>query len=140
MSCWGLKLHSKRGCNTELLLYFSTDQLVSTIPYRVYWQLTALLARDGINLAGRLFNLTLEETMSLSNHTRVDAVFQLMHKRHVSLAQLVQVLDEMQRFDALSVLAEAGFPYHPELHPNFSGTLYTFKQNLQRREHPKFLL
>ena len=84
--------------------------------------------------------LNLDETTPLSNHTSVDAVFQLMHKRHVSLAQLVQVLDEMQRFDTLSVLSEAGFPYHPELHPNFSGTLYTFKQNLKRREHPKFLL
>ena len=65
MSFWSLKLHSKLLCNTELSFYFSTDQLVSTIPYRVYSQLTALLARDGINLAGRLFNLTLEETMSL---------------------------------------------------------------------------
>ena len=45
--------------------------------------------------------LNLDETTPLSNHTSVDAVFQLMHKRHVSLAQLVQVLDEMQRFDTL---------------------------------------
>ena len=44
---------------------YITDQLISTIPFRVYAQLTTLLARDKINIAGRLFNLTLEEAMSL---------------------------------------------------------------------------
>lgn len=38
------------------------------------------------------------------------------------------------------MLTEAGFPYYPELHPNFSGTLYTFKQNLNRLEHPKIYM
>ena len=47
----------------------------------------------------------------------VDGVFQLMRERHVNLGQLVQVLKEMQRFDALSVLTEAGYPDHPALHP-----------------------
>jgi len=98
------------------------DQLISTIPYRVYTQLTTLLARDKINIAGRLFNLTLEEAMSLRDNTEhgcqgMDGVFQLMRERHVNLGQLVQVLKEMQRFDALSVLTEAGYPDHPTLHP-----------------------
>lgn len=98
------------------------DQLISTIPYRVYTQLTTLLARDKINIAGRLFNLTLEEAMSLRDDTEhscqsMDGVFQLMRQRHVNLGQLVQVLKEMQRFDALSVLTEAGYPDHPTLHP-----------------------
>ena len=47
----------------------------------------------------------------------MDDVFQLMRERHVNLGQLVQVLKEMQRFDALSVLTEAGYPDHPTLHP-----------------------
>ena len=47
----------------------------------------------------------------------MDGVFQLMRERHVTLGQLVQVLKEMQRFDALSVLTEAGYPDHPALHP-----------------------
>jgi len=88
----------------------------------VYTQLTTLLARDKINIAGRLFNLTLEEAMSLRDNTEhgcqgMDGVFQLMRERHVNLGQLVQVLKEMQRFDALSVLTEAGYPDHPTLHP-----------------------
>lgn len=98
------------------------DQLISTIPFRVYTQLTTLLARDKINIAGRLFNLTLEEAMSLRDNAEhgclsMDDVFQLMRERHVSLGQLVQVLKEMQRFDALNVLTEAGYPDHPTLHP-----------------------
>ncbi|XP_078371694.1 uncharacterized protein LOC144655336 [Oculina patagonica] len=102
------------------------DQLVSTIPYRVYSHLTTLLARDIINVAARLFNLTLEEAMSLKDntafgHSSAAAVFQLMMQRHVNLGQLVQVLNEMQRLDALSVLTEAGYPDHTELHPNVSG-------------------
>ena len=47
----------------------------------------------------------------------MDGVFQLMREMHVNLGQLVQVLKEMQRFDALSVLTEAGYPDHPTLHP-----------------------
>ena len=97
-----------------------TDQLISTIPYRVYTRLTALLAKDEINIAGRLFNLTLEEAMSLRDNTEhgcMDSVFQLMRERHVNLGQFVQVLKEIQRFDALSVLTEAGYPDHPTLHP-----------------------
>ena len=102
--------------------FYITDQLISTIPFRVYAQLTTLLARDKINIAGRLFNLTLEEAMSLRDSAEhgclsVDGVFQLMRERHVNLGQLVQVLKEMQRFDALSVLTEAGYPDHPTLHP-----------------------
>lgn len=101
---------------------YITDQLISTIPFRVYTQLTTLLARDKINIAGRLFNLTLEEAMSLRDNAEhgclsMDNVFQLMRERHVNLRQLVQVLKEMQRFDALSVLTEAGYPDHPTLHP-----------------------
>ncbi|XP_078376576.1 uncharacterized protein LOC144659921 isoform X2 [Oculina patagonica] len=101
------------------------DQLVATIPYRVYSQLTTLLAKDRINIAGRLFNLTLAEAMSLRDntacdHSSMDAVFQLMKERHVKLGQLVQVLHEMQRFDALSVLTEAGYPVQSQLHPNVS--------------------
>ena len=88
----------------------------------MYTQLTTLLARDKINIAGRLFNLTLEEAMSLRDDTEhscqsMDGVFQLMRQRHVNLGQLVQVLKEMQRFDALSLLTEAGYPDHPTLHP-----------------------
>ena len=88
----------------------------------MYTQLTTLLARDKINIAGRLFNLTLEEAMSLRDDTEhscqsMDGVFQLMRQQHVNLGQLVQVLKEMQRFDALSVLTEAGYPDHPTLHP-----------------------
>ena len=60
--------------------------------------------------------------MSLRDNTEhgcqgMDGVFQLMRERHVNLGQLVQVLKEMQRFDALSVLTEAGYPDHPTLHP-----------------------
>ena len=50
----------------------------------------------------------------------MDGVFQLMRERHVTLGQLVQVLKEMQRFDALSVLTEAGYPDHPTLYPHIS--------------------
>ena len=60
--------------------------------------------------------------MSLRDNTEhgslsMDDVFQLMSERHVSVGQLVQVLKEIQRFDALSVLTEAGYPDHPTLHP-----------------------
>ena len=63
--------------------------------------------------------------MSLRDNTEhgclnMDSVFQLMRERHVTLGQLVQVLKEMQRFDALSVLTEAGYPDHPTLHPHVS--------------------
>ena len=110
----------------NLLIFFHiADQLISTIPYRVYTQLTALLARDKINIAGRLFNLTLEEAMSLRDNTEhgclsMDGVFQLMRERHVNLGQLVQVLKEMQRFDALTALTDAGYPDNPTLHPYVS--------------------
>ena len=120
-------LTSKSFRSTDSLLMFFmyiyiTDQLISTIPFRVYTQLTTLLARDKINIAGRLFNLTLEEAMSLRDNAEhgclsMDDVFQLMRERHVNLGQLVQVLKEMQRFDALSVLTEAGYRDHPILHP-----------------------
>ncbi|KAL9977646.1 hypothetical protein ACROYT_G015075 [Oculina patagonica] len=108
------------------------DQLVSAIPYRVYFQLTTMLARDIVNVAGRLFNLTLEEAMSLMeitacDHSSADAVFQLMKERHVNLGQLVQVLEEMQRFDVLNVLTEAGYPDHPEQHPNVLGAAKNFE-------------
>ena len=58
------------------------------------------------------------------DHSSMDAIFQLMKERHVKLGQLVQVLIEMQRFDALSVLTEAGYPDHSRIHPNVSGMLY----------------
>lgn len=58
------------------------------------------------------------------DHSSMDAVFQLMKERHVTLSQLVQVLNEMQRFDALSVLAEAGYPDDPRLRPIVSGRLF----------------
>jgi len=56
----------------------------------------------------------------------MDGVFQLMRQRHVKLGQLVQVLKEMQRFDALSVLTEAGYPDHPTLHPHVVSGKKTF--------------
>ena len=84
----------------------------------MYSQLALLLARDRINIASRLFDLTLEEAMALrdiTDHTRnlrlsVDMVFELMSERHVTLGQLVEVLMEIHRYDAISVLIEAGYP------------------------------
>ena len=107
-------------------MIFLSDQLISSIPYTVYSQLSALLARDRIHIAAKLFNLTLAEALSLRDntdhdHQSMDAVFQLMRERHVNLGRLVEVLREMQRFDALSVLTDAGYPDHPNLHPDVSG-------------------
>lgn len=101
------------------------DQLISSIPYTVYSQLSALLIRDRIDLAAKLFNLTLEEAISLKDNTDrechgMDAIFQLMKERNVNLGHLVEVLREMQRYDALSVLIKAGYPDHPDLHPSVS--------------------
>lgn len=102
-------------CRTAII---GPDQLISTIPFRVYSQLALLLARNRIEIASRLFDLTLEEAMALqdiANHTNslrrsVDMVFELMSERHVTLGQLVEVLREIHRFDAISVLTEAGYP------------------------------
>ena len=97
---------------------------MSKLPYSVYCQLTPLLARDRIKVAARVLYLTLEETNALFitafDHpgVPVDAVFQLMMERQVNLGQLVKVLKDMQRFDALGVLTEAGYPDH------VSGMLY----------------
>jgi len=93
------------------------DQLISTIPFRVYSRLAFLLARDRIDLASRLCDLTFEEAMVLrdiTDHTTnlrhsMDIVFELMSERQVRLGELVQVLREMRRFDAISVLIEAGY-------------------------------
>ena len=83
----------------------------------MYSQLVLLLARDRISIASRLFDLTFEEATALRDitdrncmHSTMDAVFQLMSERHVTLGELVQVLREMNRFDAISVLTEAGYP------------------------------
>ena len=63
--------------------------------------------------------MTLEEAIALkdltehscnSMHTAMDAVFQLMSERQVRLGELVEVLKEMNRYDAISVLTEAGYP------------------------------
>ena len=100
-------------------IFIISDQLISTIPYKVYSQLVLLLARDRINIASRIFDLTLEEAIALkdltehscnSMHTGMDAVFQLMSERQVSLGELKEVLKEMNRYDAISVLTEAGYP------------------------------
>lgn len=101
------------------------DQLISSIPYTVYSQLSALLTRDHINIAARLFNLTLEEAMLLRDNAdhawqRMDAIFQLMKERNLNLGHLVEVLMEMKRYDALSVLIKAGYPDHPNLYPSVS--------------------
>ncbi|KAL9972103.1 hypothetical protein ACROYT_G018350 [Oculina patagonica] len=122
----GGHVHVLCGDNSKMDVADKRDQLVSTIPYRVYCQLAILLPRDIINVAGRLFNLTLEEAISLRDNTTygrssVDAVFQLMKERDVNLGQFVQVLNEMQRFDVLSVLTEAGYPDNLELHCNVTG-------------------
>ena len=58
------------------------------------------------------------------DHSSMDTVFQLMKERHVNLGELVQVLNEIQRFDALSVLTEAGYPDDQRLRPNISGKLF----------------
>lgn len=113
----------------EFLINFFSDQLISSIPYTVYSQLSALLIRDRIDLAAKLFNLTLEEAISLKDNTDhechgMDAIFQLMKERNVNLGHLVEVLREMQRYDALSVLIKAGYPDRPDLHPSVSGTSY----------------
>ncbi|XP_015751012.1 PREDICTED: uncharacterized protein LOC107330992 isoform X1 [Acropora digitifera] len=94
------------------------DQLVSTMPFRVYSRLALRLAGDRIDIASRLFNLCLEDAMALreiTEHTRtlrqgVDIVFDMMIQRDVTLGQLVQVLKEMGRFDAIGLLTEAGYP------------------------------
>lgn len=95
-----------------------SDQLVSTMPFRVYSRLALRLAGDRIDIASRLFNLCLEDAMALreiTEHTRslrqgVDIVFDMMIQRDVTLGQLVQVLKEMRRFDAIGLLTEAGYP------------------------------
>lgn len=93
------------------------DQLVSTMPFRVYSRLALRLAGDRIDIASRLFNLSLEDAMTLrevTEHTRslrqgMDIVFKMMIQRDVTLGQLVQVLKEMERFDALALLTEVGY-------------------------------
>lgn len=55
--------------------------------------------------------MTLRE---ITEHTRslrqgMDIVFEMMIQRHVTLGQLVQVLKEMKRFDAIGLLTEAGY-------------------------------
>lgn len=117
--------HVLCGDNSRMDVTYRTDQLISSIPYTVYSQLSALLIRDRIDLAAKLFNLTLEEAISLKDNTDhechgMDAIFQLMKERNVNLGHLVEVLREMQRYDALSVLIKAGYPDHPDLHPSFS--------------------
>ena len=99
-------------------LFQISDQLVSTMPFRVYSTLALRLAGDRIDIASRLFNLCLEDAMALreiTEHTRslrqgVDIVFEMMIQRDVTLGQLVQVLKEMGRFDAIGLLTEAGYP------------------------------
>ena len=63
--------------------------------------------------------MTLEEAIALkdlteqscnSMHAGMDSVFQLMSERQVRLGELVEVLKEMNRYDAISVLTEAGYP------------------------------
>ena len=83
----------------------------------MYSRLALLLARDRIDLASRLCDLTFEEAMVLRDITdhptnlrrSMDIVFELMSERQVRLGELVQVLREMRRFDAISVLIEAGY-------------------------------
>ena len=112
-------ISSSRSSNIWKHIFIISDQRISTIPYRVYSQLVLLLARDRINIASRIFDLTLEEAIALkdltehscnSMHTGMDAVFQLMSERQVRLGELVEVLKEMNRYDAISVLTEAGYP------------------------------
>ena len=99
-------------------LSFSSDQLVSKIPFRISSKLALLLARDRIDIASRLFNFTVEDALAfrdITDHTNslresVDPMFQLMTQRRVTVDQLVQVLKEMQRLDAIRVLTEAGYP------------------------------
>lgn len=63
--------------------------------------------------------MTLEEAIALkdltehscnSMHTGMDAIFQLMSEREVRLGELVEVLKQINRYDAISVLTEAGYP------------------------------
>ena len=112
-------ISSSRSSNIWKHIFIISDQRISTIPYKVYSQLVLLLARDRINIASRIFDLTLEEAIALkdltehscnSMHTGMDAVFQLMSERQVRLSELVEVLKEMNRYDAISVLTEAGYP------------------------------
>ena len=112
-------ISSSRSSNIWKHIFIISDQRISTIPYKVYSQLVLLLARDRINIASRIFDLTLEEAIALkdltehscnSMHTGMDAVFQLMSERQVRLGELVEVLKEMNRYDAISVLTEAGYP------------------------------
>lgn len=87
------------------------------MPFRVYSRLAPRLAGDRIDIASRLFNLCLEDAMTLreiTEHTHslrqsMDIVFEMMIERHVTLGQLVQVLKEMKRFDAIGLLTEAGY-------------------------------
>ena len=112
-------ISSSRISNIWKHIFIISDQLISTIPYKVYSQLVLLLARDRINIASRIFDLTLEEAIALkdltehscnSMHTGMDAVFRLMSERQVRLGELVEVLKEINRYDAISVLTEAGYP------------------------------
>lgn len=87
------------------------------MPFRIYSRLALRLAGDRIDIASRLFNLCLEDAIALkeiTEHTRslrqgVDIVFGMMMQHGVTLGQLVQVLKEMKRFDAISLLTEAGY-------------------------------
>ena len=94
------------------------------MPYKVYSQLTALLNRDWLRIAGVLFHLTLEKVVLLKDSSpeghNMDAIFLLMCERQIKLGQLVEVLMELQRFDAISLLTEAGYPdvdHHNPRHP-----------------------
>ena len=115
---YSVVISSSRSSNIWKNIFIISDQRISTIPYKVYSQLVLLLARDRINIASRIFDLTLEEAIALkdltehsnSMHAGMDAVFQLMSERQVRLGELVEVLKEMNRYDAISVLTEAGYP------------------------------
>ena len=100
----------------------------------MYSRLSLLLSRDRVAIASSLFNLTLEEAMALRDITdhacnfrlSMDVVFQLMSERRVTLGELVQVLREMQRFDAISVLTEAGYPEYTSGNMNQNVTKLAF--------------
>ena len=55
--------------------------------------------------------MTLREITEHTHSLRqsMDIVFEMMIERHVTLGQLVQVLKEMKRFDAIGLLTEAGY-------------------------------
>ncbi|XP_068750718.1 uncharacterized protein [Montipora capricornis] len=103
---------------TTVAVITGPDQLVSKIPFRISSKLALLLARDRVGIVSKLFNFTVEDALAfrdITDHTNnlresVDPMFQLMSHRRVTVDQLVQVLKEMQRLDAIRVLIEAGYP------------------------------